>query len=76
MYLITYLEVSRCPVSRRQMAFNFKNSKSDVHNNVKSTCLPNLKFLDALRAVEPLGGHIGDKWPPILNIPNLMDTAM
>ena len=27
----------------------------------KSTCYPNLKFLGALGAEDPLGGHIGDK---------------
>ena len=27
-----------------------------------------MKFLGSLGDVEPLGGHTGDKWPPILKI--------
>ena len=51
------------------MTSDFKSSNSDAYSKVKSTCLPTLAILGALGAVEPLGGHNGDKWPPILKIP-------
>ena len=43
------------------MTSGFQNSNSEGYSELISTIKPILKFVGALGALEPLGGHNGDK---------------